>query len=112
MLHAVQRDLESPARIVCFLAHLAVEKALKATLIDAAVPFAKTHDLVALYDRRQDAGRLADVERSKLALLSSWGVDGRYADDLHDADRALGAEFTSFADHLVALVQAEVTASG
>ncbi len=89
-----------------------MEKALKATLIDAAVPFAKTHDLVALYDRCHDAGRLAGVERSTLALLTPWGVDGRYADDLHDADRALGAQFTVFVDHLVALVQAEVARNG
>lgn len=32
---------ELPARIACFLAHLAVEKALKALLVDAGVAMAR-----------------------------------------------------------------------
>jgi HEPN domain-containing protein len=44
---ASERDL--PARIACFLAHLAAEKALKAYLIASGVPFPRVHDLADLF---------------------------------------------------------------
>ena len=48
-LDAVLADDEAPGRIACFLAHLAIEKALKAVLIDAGVAFRKIHDVVELH---------------------------------------------------------------
>jgi HEPN domain-containing protein len=61
-LDAVLRDDTAPSRIACFLAHLAVEKALKATLIDAGIAFAKTHDVTALHRACIGAGRLLDID--------------------------------------------------
>ncbi|MGH9073932.1 MAG: HEPN domain-containing protein, partial [Acidimicrobiales bacterium] len=84
-MRAVQRDADSPRRMVCFLAHLVVEKALKATLIAAETPFAKTHNLLELHDTCRAAGRLPDVDRHALQQLNPWTIDGRYADDLVEA---------------------------
>lgn len=105
-MRAVARDPEAPGRIICFMAHLAVEKALKATLIDAGVPFKKTHDLVALHAMCLRERRLEELDVEVLVLLSPWGIDGRYADDLVDADRALATRLAGFAEQLVGAVQA------
>ncbi len=105
-MRAVAREPEAPGRIICFMAHLAVEKALKATLIDAGVPFKKTHDLVALHAMCLRERRLEELDVEVLVLLSPWGVDGRYADDLVDADRALATRLAGFAERLVGAVQA------
>jgi HEPN domain-containing protein len=104
-MRAVLRDPDAPGRIISFMAHLAAEKALKATLIDAGVPFKKTHDLVALHAMCVRSGRLADIDTGQLALLSPWGVDGRYADDLVDAERALASRLAEFAESLVEAVR-------
>lgn len=103
-MHALAREPDAPGRIICFIAHLAVEKALKTTLIDAGVPFKKTHDLVALHAMCARSGRLTDVDTEQLVLLSPWGVDGRYADDLVDAERALASRLADFAERLVEAV--------
>lgn len=100
-MRAVTRDAGAPGRIICFMAHLAVEKALKAMLIDAGVPFKKTHDLIALHAMCVRERRLQDVDVEVLGLLSPWGVDGRYADDLLDADRKVASGLASFAEQLV-----------
>jgi hypothetical protein len=50
------------------------------------------------------SGRLADVDTEQLVLLSPWGVDGRYADDLVDAERALASRLAHFAERLVEAV--------
>lgn len=107
-LDAVVRDNDAPGRIACFLAHLAVEKALKAALIDAGSPFAKTHDLLALHRACLAAGRLADVQPSELAALNPWSIDGRYADDLRDASRPDAVRFSTFAHAVVAAARHSV----
>jgi HEPN domain-containing protein len=100
-------------RIVCFLAHLAVEKALKAVLIDTGVPFQKTHNLVHLHEMCVGAGRLVELETQPLGLLNPWGIDGRYAeDDPRDADRSFAKAMASFAEKVAALVRAELGGEG
>jgi HEPN domain-containing protein len=76
-MRAVVRDPESPRRMVCFLSHLVVEKALKATLIDAGLPFQKTHNLLVLHDSCLERGRLVVLERTLLAQCNPWAIDGR-----------------------------------
>lgn len=44
----LSEDPESPGRIVCFLTHLAAEKAMKAWLISLGIPFRRVHDLAEL----------------------------------------------------------------
>ncbi|MGH8907308.1 MAG: HEPN domain-containing protein [Egibacteraceae bacterium] len=70
----IAADEELPARLACFLAHLAAEKTLKASLIDLDVPFRKTHDLIELF--RMEFSE-ADLKR-----LNPWAIDGRYNDHL------------------------------
>jgi HEPN domain-containing protein len=106
-LDAVLRESEAPRRIVCFLAHLAVEKALKATLIDAGVPFKKTHDLVELHTMCTEIDRLEDLDVENLTRLDPWAIDGRYADDVQDATSELAVEFSEFARAAVDAVREE-----
>jgi HEPN domain-containing protein len=109
-MRAVARDPESPGRMACFLAHLVTEKALKATLIDAGVPFKKTHDLVALHAMCIQVGRLPGVGVATFEVLDPWAVDGRYADDLAEADTELANRMASFAEQVVAEVRRELEA--
>ena len=53
-----------PARIACFHAHQATEKALKASLVASGTPFRKTHDLAILVGLQPEAIRslLGDVD--------------------------------------------------
>ena len=108
-LDAVLREHSAPSRIACFLAHLAVEKALKATLIDAGIDFAKTHDVTALHRACIGAGRLLDVDPVALAALNPWAIDGRYADDLRDASRREAIRFAELAHATVATVRRNIS---
>lgn len=107
-MQAVQNDEASPRRVVCFMAHLVVEKALKATLIDAEVPFGKTHDLLELHDLCSSVGRLREIRRAELARLNPWAVDGRYSDDLAEAERALAHELAAFAVDVMTALRGEM----
>ncbi|MGH9092081.1 MAG: HEPN domain-containing protein [Acidimicrobiales bacterium] len=112
-MRALQRDSLSPGRIVCFLAHLAVEKALKAVLIDTGIPFQKTHNLVHLHEMCVGAGRLTGLDVQPLGALNPWGIDGRYAeDDPRDADRSFAQRMTHAAENVVAMVRAELEEGG
>jgi len=107
-LDAVLADDEAPGRIACFLAHLAIEKALKAVLIDAGVAFRKIHDVVELHAMCAAAGRLADLDASALGDLNPWSIDGRYADDLVDATKAEARRFAELARVVVSAATAAV----
>jgi HEPN domain-containing protein len=109
-MRAVARDPESPGRMVCFLSHLVVEKALKATLIDAGVPFQKTHNLLVLHDSCLGLGRLVGLDRQLLAWCNPWAVDGRYADDLAEADAELANRLAGLAEQVVVEVRRELGA--
>lgn len=107
-MRVLERDPSVPPRMVCFLAHLVVEKSLKATLIDAEVPFAKTHDLLSLHEMCRGVDRLWNLNRAFLAELNPWSVAGRYVDDLVEADRASAERLGAFAEEVVAAVEAEL----
>ena len=108
-LDAVLAEDGAPGRIACFLAHLAVEKALKAVLIDADVPFRKIHDVVELHAMCAAAGRLTDIDVAAIEDLNPWSIDGRYADDLVDATKA---EARRLADVARAVVDAATATVG
>lgn len=109
-MRSVVRDPDSPDRIACFLAHLVVEKAPKATLIDANLPFKKTHDVVLLYEMCRQCERLPELNASTLATLTPWSIAGRYADDLTEVDHELALTLTSFAEQVVTAVRSEFDA--
>lgn len=108
---AAHRDPDSPARMTCFLAHLIVEKSLKATLIDAGVPFKKVHNLLDLHDTCVQVGRLTALDRRMLASCNPWAIDGRYADDLIEAERGLADRLADFAEATVEGVRIELEAT-
>lgn len=109
-LRAAHRDPDSPARMTCFLAYLIVEKSLKATLIDAGVPFKKVHNLLDLHDTCAQAGRLRGLDRRMLTSCNPWAIDGRYADDLVEAERGLADRLADFAEATVEEVRIELVA--
>jgi HEPN domain-containing protein len=65
------------AAVVCFHAQQAVEKVLKALLVFAGVPFARTHDVIRLAQLLP--GDLAHpVPVADLAPLNRYAVEARY----------------------------------
>ncbi|MGH8996309.1 MAG: HEPN domain-containing protein [Acidimicrobiales bacterium] len=105
VMRMVVADPESPARMACFLAHLAVEKALKAVIIDGDVALEKTHNLLVLHDTCLAIGRFHSLDRSLLAACNPWAIDGRYADDMVEADRSTARRLTDFANEVFAQAQ-------
>jgi HEPN domain-containing protein len=73
-------------RMVCFTAHLVVEKSLKAMLCSAGVRFANTHNIVLLHSQCSDAGRSPRLDPLDLQYLRSWAIDGRYGDGSMEPD--------------------------
>jgi HEPN domain-containing protein len=68
---------DSLAAVVCFHAQQAVEKLLKALLIFAGVPFARTHDVIRLVQLLP--GDLAPpIPLADLAPLNRYAVEARY----------------------------------
>ena len=96
-------DVELPARMACFHAQQAAEKALKASLVDAAVPFRKTHDLVVLVALQPEPVR-AKVSNLDLQRLQQWEVDARYPADLPDITAGEAVAVVAIADQIVAAV--------
>ncbi len=105
-------DPEVVGRIGCFLAHLTIEKAFKAALVDAGVPFKKSHDLLELYKLCTKVSRLPGVDVGELSDLNPWAIDGRYADDLRDANRTEALRFTATAESVVAALRDELEGDG
>ncbi|MCL4413954.1 MAG: HEPN domain-containing protein [Actinobacteria bacterium] len=95
---AAAEDL--PARVACFLAHLAVEKAIKALLVDAGIPFAKVHNLLELHGDLPEPER-ALIDPARLAALNPWAVAGRYTADLVEADHDVALRLITEASAVV-----------
>ncbi len=73
-----QDDL--PGRQSCLSAQMAAEKALKAVLIDAEVPFRKLHELGPLVELLP-ANVKSRFDRDELERLTPWALDGRYSEE-------------------------------
>lgn len=100
----IAEDPELAARLACFLAHLAAEKALKALLIDSEVPFRKIHDLLDLR-LLLPADRQAAFDPDVLAVLNGWVIDGRYADDHIDATQETARHLVDAASTVLAEIE-------
>lgn len=94
-----------PARVVCFLAHLSVEKTTKAVLLAKGTPFRKVHDLFQLRSLL-DASAAALLSDTALAALNPWVIEGRYPGDLDEATDALSAELVDLAGALITALAA------
>ncbi len=103
---ASARHLHQPElspRYPTMWAHQAAEKAVKAVLIDAEVPFRKLHDLGALFDLLPvNAQRRFD--RPQLDRLTPWAIDGRYEEELVEGTHEI-------AIHMLAVASAAVDAA-
>ena len=68
---------DSLAAVVCFHAQQAVEKLLKALLVFAGVPFARTHDVIQLA-QLLPGDLVPPVPLVDLAPLNRYAVEARY----------------------------------
>lgn len=91
---------DMPARLAAFLAHLAAEKALKATLIARGIATRKIHDLVAL-QACLPAEDAASVLSDDIDMLIPWNIAGRYPADLDDASHEIATATIDAASRIV-----------
>jgi len=103
----IQSNPELPARMPCFLAHLAAEKALKALLISAYTPFPKTHDLVRLYSLVPEDQR-PSLEVTDLAELNPWAIDGRYTVHTADTSYEVAAALVTKTEQILRTIQEHI----
>ena len=96
-------DSRVPTRIVCFHAHLAAEKALKAAVVRRSVTLQRTHDLARLL-QLLPAGDADLFERADLIVLNPWSIAGRYPADIADPDE-------DEVDHIAAAARRAVAAA-
>jgi len=61
-----------------FHAHQSIEKALKAVLAHAAIPFRRTHDLAELLDLVEDIEYAAPPFSHQLDELNPYAIEARY----------------------------------
>jgi HEPN domain-containing protein len=80
-------DGTAALRIAGFLSQQAAEKALKAGLFSLAIGVPKIHGLSQLLDLYPE-NDAPEVNLDDLELLDPWVIDGRYAADLPDVERA------------------------
>jgi HEPN domain-containing protein len=96
-------DSSTALRIVGFLSQQAVEKALKALLLELGVVPPKIHGLRQLKNQAPAASR-PSIDDDDLDLLDPWVIDGRYAADLPDVDVAEASELLEAAQRIVQIV--------
>jgi len=79
---------------VCFHSQQCAEKRLKALLVEEAIPFSKTHDLIRLLDLLIPIYRPLELLRPHLAELTDFAVEFQYPGESADkqiAQIALGS---------------------
>ncbi len=84
-----RRDVNYDA--ACFHASQCIEKYLKGLLVDANIPFPKTHDLARLTALLGPAHPLLAIEPHALDLLTSYAVLFRYPGESATAEQACTA---------------------
>ncbi|MEZ5231387.1 MAG: HEPN domain-containing protein [Acidimicrobiales bacterium] len=79
-------EAELPARLSCFHAQQAAEKAMKAHLVRLGIAFRRTHDLVVLAALLPDDVQ-RQLERVDLQVLQQWAVEARYPAELPESSK-------------------------
>ncbi len=97
--------------MTCFHAQQASEKALKASLMQAAIQFRKTHDLVVLVALQPEPVR-SELSSLDLQRLQQWAVDARYPADLPDIRAGEAAAVVAIANQIVTAVAAVLRENG
>ena len=93
-----ERELtaEPPAfSAVCFHAQQAVEKAMKALLVDFGLAFPRTHDLKFLLDLIKPATDAFNELEGELVAISVSAIEVRYPGSKPDRTRAVNAVATA-----------------
>jgi len=83
-LHAAEiiiKDDSSLANIAAFHCQQAIEKYLKAFIIEKGIPLIKTHDLIRLNGMINEVEHLG-IDEKKLIVLNEVYIDSRYPGDL------------------------------
>ncbi|MBA4370581.1 MAG: HEPN domain-containing protein [Coriobacteriaceae bacterium] len=80
LARALVSDPEAPARLACWHAQQAAEKALKAALVVRGTEFPRTHNLLALR-ALLTLELAARMDLVALAELTQWAVESRYPGD-------------------------------
>ena len=96
-------NVDLPPRMACFHAQQAAEKALKASLLRAAIQFRKTHDLVVLVSLQPEPLR-SEVGELDLQHLQQWAMDARHPADLPEITSSDAVAVVAIAEQLVARV--------
>lgn len=94
---------DGPARLVCWHAQQAAEKALKAALIIDGVTFPRTHNLISLR-ALLPAVLSAKLGTRELAELTQWGTESRYPGDWDEPSAEAAAAMIDVAEIVVAAV--------
>lgn len=91
-LRAARKRRDAPNYdAVAFHAQQCAEKYLKARLIEAAIPFPKTHNLGAILTLLAPVEPAWEHLRPELAELTALGIEARYPGRITDADDARDA---------------------
>ena len=99
-----------PWDVVCFHAQQAVEKMLKAYLVQNGRPVPRTHDLVALLKLCLSSEAKVAACAEPCRFLTVFAVASRYPDDLLDPGEAEGRKAVRLCDEVCAAVQEHIDA--
>ena len=97
-----------PTDTPCFHAQQAIEKALKALLTAAEIPFQRIHDLSRLLDQALPLLPALEAFREGLATISNYAVDTRYPEVTSDPTRQEAVEALAIAEKVMAMIRAEI----
>lgn len=80
IFHAIKNIPDIEGTSICFHAQQAVEKCLKAVLMEKGISFRRTHDLDELVDLIIDASIIFPFDANQFSLLNPFAVQWRYED--------------------------------
>ena len=101
-------DSKNFASTICFHAHQAVEKFLKAFLIYHDIDFPKTHDLDFLLKECMEIDK-AGFQDINLKSLTDFGVSVRYPDDFYIPDQNETENYRLVALEIKKIVEAKIS---
>lgn len=95
---------------VCFHCQQASEKYIKAFLTYRQVEFPKTHNIRELLDLAATVDHNLAEELIPAAILTPYGVEARYPDDLPEPSQAESVEALALARHVAKAVMSRMKA--
>ena len=105
-------DPQALRNLIVFHAQQAIEKALKATLVQRQVEFPKTHDLAELTEIVEEAGMAWPVEFSQVLEFTPFATQSRYPGFDDPIPEAEVAEAIALAEKVVLWAKQQVAKAG